>query len=136
MSDAKTLHIRFEKWDAFKGRVKESLKKGKPSVSHKHVLIFNSVVDYQKFMTEQKLAILATILTKKPSSIYQLAQLVERDFANVQRDCTALEAMGFIRLDDGTGSRGSKVPALAFGYSRIVIQMSQVSYAHELNSAA
>jgi predicted transcriptional regulator len=136
MNAAKTLVIRFEEWSDFKDRVKSALKKGKPSITAKNTLVFSSVAEYQKFMTEQKVAILATIIGKKPSSIYQLAQLVERDFANVQRDCTALEVMGFIRLEAAGDAKKSKTPKLAFDYTRIEIHMPQVTYSHNLDGAA
>ena len=117
MSD--TLTIKFEEWSKFRGRVKDALKKGKPSAGHKDTLIFNSVTDYQNFMTEQKIAILAVILNKSPKSIYQLAQLVERDFANVQRDCVALESMGFIEMKDSGDAKKSRVPKLVFSYCKV-----------------
>ncbi len=136
MSTAKTLMIRFEEWDDFKARVKRTLSKDKPSIAKKDTLLFGSVTEYQKFMTEQKLAILAVILSRAPSSIYQLAQLVERDFANVQRDCTALESMGFIRFEEARDAKKSKAPRLAFDYTRIEIHMPKVTYSHELGRAA
>src|SRR4051794_38728648 len=100
MSKAKSLFIRFEKWDDFKARTQATLKSQKPSIGKPDTILFNSVVDYQKFMTEQKIAILAAIISRNPASIYQLAQVLERDFGNVQRDCTALETMGFITLNE------------------------------------
>ena len=136
VNKTKTLIIRFEEWDHFKARVKSALKKGKPSLAAKNTLVFSSVADYQKFMTEQKVAILAAIISKGPTSIYQLAQLVERDFANVQRDCTALAAMGFVRLDETGDAKKSKTPRLAFDYTRIEIHMPQVTYSHNLGGAA
>lgn len=136
MTETKTLIIKFEEWADFKSRVKTSLKKKRPSVGPRDTLIFNSVADYQKFMTEQKLTILIAIFNRKPASIYQLAQLVERDFANVQRDCTALEAMGFIRLEDAGDAKRSKIPRLAFNYTRILILMPKLRYAHNLDEAA
>ena len=87
-------------------------------------------------MTEQKLAILAVIANKKPTSIYQLAQLVDRDFANVQRDCVALAGHGFIELEDAGDAKKSKAPRLSFDYNRIEVHMQQVTYAHELGTAA
>ena len=136
MSRPKTLIIRFEDWDHFKTRVKSAIKKGISSVTPKNTLVFSSVAQYQKFMTEQKVAILAAIISKGPSSIYQLAQVVERDFANVQRDCTALESMGFVRLDEKDDAKKSKMPKLAFDYNRIEIHMPQVTYSHNLGGAA
>lgn len=135
MSASKTLVIQFEEWASFKGRVKSALRSRKPSIGKKSTILFASVTDYQKFMTEQKIAILAAIINKAPSSIYQLAQLVERDFANVQRDCVALESFGFIHLEDMKDAKKSKSPKLAFDYTRIEVHMPQVTYSHELEAA-
>ena len=136
MNKSKSLFIRFEKWDDFKARTKAALKSQKPRIGKSNTILFNSVVDYQKFMTEQKIAILAAIHTQKPSSIYQLAQVLDRDFGNVQRDCTALKAMGFITLEERGDSKGSKVPKLIFNYHRIVIEMPSLTYSHEIGEAA
>ena len=136
MSAAKTLVIKFEGWGHFKSRVTKALKNNVPSITKKGVLVFGSVVEYQKFMTEQKLAILAVIANKNPKSIYQLAQLVDRDLANVQRDCVGLAAHGFLNLEDAGDAKKSKIPKLAFEYSRIEIRMPQVIYSHDLGSAA
>jgi len=134
--NSQSLYVNFEKWDDFKARTQAALKEHRPSIGAKNIILFNSVVDYQKFMTEQKLAILAAIISQKPSSIYQLAQILDRDFGNVQRDCTALEAMGFILLEKSGNTKGSKTPKLAFNYNRIVIQMPKLTYSHEFGKAA
>jgi predicted transcriptional regulator len=136
MSKDRSLYIRFERWDDFKVRTHAALKTRKPSIGEKNTILFNSVVDYQKFITEQKIAILAGIIRHKPSSIYQLAQVLERDFGNVQRDCTALETMGFITLEESGDSKGSKTPRLAFNYRRIVTEMPKLTYSHELGEVA
>ena len=136
MKMTKTLIIKFEAWSDFKSRVSKALKKSRPSISQPNCLIFATVADYQKFMTEQKIAILSAIIHKRPSSIYQLAQIVARDFANVQRDCTALEAMGFIRFDELGDAKKSKAPRLAFDYSRIEVHMPEMTYSHDLRAAA
>lgn len=136
MSATKTLIIQFESLKNFKARVTKALKTKTPSISKKNILVWASVTEYQKFMTEQKLAILAAIVNKKPGSIYQLAQLVDRDFANVQRDCVALAGHGFIELEDAGDTKKSKAPRLAFDYNRIEIHMPQVTYSHQLGDAA
>ncbi len=87
-------------------------------------------------MTEQKLAILAVVANKRPQSIYQLAQMVDRDFANVQRDCVGMAAHGFMKLEDTDDAKRSKIPQLAFDYMRIIIQMPTISYSHDLHEAA
>ncbi len=136
MSGTKTLIIQFESLEHFKTRVTKALKNKTASIGKKNVFLWASVTEYQKFMTEQKLAILAVIANKKPGSIYQLAQLVDRDFANVQRDCVALAGHGFIELEDAGNTKKSKAPRLAFDYNRIEVHMPQVTYSHELGDAA
>jgi predicted transcriptional regulator len=136
MNKDKSLYICFEEWADFKARTQAALKSRKPSIGKKNKILFNSVIDYQKFMTEQKIAILAAIVSQKPSSIYHLAQVLDRDFGNLQRDCTALEAMGFIKLEESGNKKGSKIPKLAFSYRRIVIVMPKITYSHELGKVA
>jgi len=132
MKNKNTLTIRFESWNSFKNKAKSNLKNLTPSVDEKNVLYFASVIDYQKFMTEQKIAILAMIVSKKPDSIYKLAQLLDRDFANVQRDCTSLDAMGFIKFKDEQGPRQSKKPVLSFAYKVILVEMPNLTYGHNI----
>ncbi len=132
----KALTVKFQNWGEFKEKVVKAFKEQKRSISPKDVVVFNSVTEYQKFMTEQKLAILAVVANKRPQSIYQLAQLVDRDFANVQRDCVGLAAHGFMKLEDARDAKGSKTPQLAFDYMRIIIQMPTISYSHDLHEAA
>jgi len=136
MKKPKALYIAFEKWTGFRTRVKFALKKERPSIASADTLLFNSIADYQTFMTGQKLAIIATIVRHKPSSICHLAQLVERDFANVQRDCVALNSMGFIKLMDAKGVKNPKQPRLAFDYQKIVVRMPKVTYTHDFKEAA
>ncbi len=132
----KALTVKFQDWDDFKEKVTKAFKEQKRSITPKDVVVFSSVTEYQKFMTEQKLAILAVVANRRPRSIYQLAQLVDRDFANVQRDCVGLAAHGFMKLADTDDAKKSKIPQLAFDYMRIIIQMPTISYSHDLHEAA
>lgn len=136
MKQTKILSVKFQGWDEFKEKVTKAFREQKRSITPKGTVVFSSVTEYQKFMTEQKLAILAVVVSKKPQSIYQLAQLVERDFANVQRDCVGLAAHGFMEMKDAGDAKKSKIPRLSFDYTRIEIHMPQVTYSHELGDAA
>jgi len=135
MKKNKILTVKFQKWDDFKAEATQIFREKKRSHTPKGVIVFSSVTEYQKFMTEQKLVILAVVANKEPSSIYQLAQLVDRDFANVQRDCVALVAHGFMKLEESGDAKKSKIPRLAFDYMRIIIQMPSISYSHDLGVA-
>ncbi len=132
----KILKIKFESTENFFDRVTDSLKKKKKSITLKDTIIFSSVMDYQKFMTEQKYAILATIYSHKPESMYQLAKLLGRDLANVKRDCDSLDAGGFIVLKETKDNKNTKIPRLSFDYNVIVVYMPSTTYSHILYQAA
>ncbi len=136
----KTLKIKFESWPDFKDRSKKELKEAintrKKNIQPHDVLIFESVASYQKLMSEQKYMILAAIKNLKPNSLYQLAKQVERDFANVKKDCDALEASGFIILQDTGDNRGTKTPMLTFDYCAIEIYLPTMIYSHSLGKVA
>ena len=136
----KTLKIKFESWGSFQERAKtavhEAVKHGKKAIDTKDTLIFATVAAYQKFMTEQKYVVLAAIHNLKPTSLYQLAKFVDRDFANLKRDCESLEAMGFIQLVDSGDPKGSIIPKLIFDYDAIEIHMPHMLYSHHLGEVA
>ncbi len=132
----KVLTVKFQNRGEFKEKVTKAFKEQKRNITPKDLVVFSSVTEYQKFMTEQKLAILAVVANKRPQSIYKLAQLVDRDFANVQRDCVGLAAHGFMKMEGADDAKGSKIPQLVFDYMRIIIQMPTISYSHDLHEVA
>ncbi len=136
MKKNKVLTVKFQSWEDFKGKVTKAFKEQKKSVTPSATVVFSSVTEFQKFMTEQKLVILIFIANRKPPSIYQLAQWVDRDLANVQRDCVALAAHGFIKITETGNNKKSKIPRLAFDYMKIIVQMPSVIYSHDLHEAA
>ncbi len=137
---SKTLKITFEAWEDFKDRtrneLKEVIKSKKRFIQPPDVLIFASVAVYQKLMSEQKYMILAAIHNLKPTSVYQLAKLVDRDFANVKKDCDSLVGAGFIVLEDTGDNRSTKIPKLKFNYDTIEIHLPSMVYSHSLGEVA
>jgi len=136
---SKTLKVTFEAWDDFKNRARNQLKdviKNKKKFVQPDVLVFASVAVYQKLMSEQKYMILAAIHNLKPTSVYQLANLVDRDFANVKKDCDSLAAAGFIILEEVGDNRNTKFPKLKFNYDTIEIHLPNMVYSHSLGDVA
>ena len=128
-----TLHIRFQDLESFMQEGSEASQNFSPLIQAKDELVFASIASFDKFLTGQKLHILSAILAKKPDSIYALAKIVDRDFANVSRDCTALEQKGFIKLEDANDERGSKIPRLVFDYNVITVHLpTKLVYSHTL----
>ncbi len=130
----KPLIIKFQTPEDFATQSKKHLSKVLHSkgqnrfVPPHNELIWGSVAAYQKYMSDQKYTILATIYKHQPQSVYQLAKLLERAQPNVARDCKTLEAHGFITFEDSGDSRGGLVPQLAFDYNAIIVELSTVKY--------
>lgn len=133
---SKVLKIQFESASDFEKRTYDALAAKKKSVRRTDTILFSSVVAYQKFMTEQKYVILATIYKHKPNSVYQLAKLLDRDLANVKRDCDSLNAGGFIVLEPAQDNKKTRAPRLAFAYEAIVVYMPNITYSHLLSETA
>ena len=58
---------------------------------------------------------MSTIRTRHPSSLYELAKMVNRDFKNVQEDIRILERHGLVRISkEPRGKRKVKVPQVLF----------------------
>lgn len=72
---------------------------------------FESVEAVIRLLTPENRTLLATIDQRKPVSIAQLAQWVDRAESNVSRTLSKLESLGFIRLQSGSGK--TKVPEVA-----------------------
>ncbi len=122
----KILHIKFQSLEEFRTEGRNAIKTHKTSIQKEDELFFSSVVLFERFFTPQKYRLLALIRALQPNSIYQLAQFADRDFANVSRDCYALEAVGFINLTTyRDGDREIKKPELIFDYNKIEVHIPE-----------
>src|SRR5947209_1953169 len=95
---------------------------GKPSV-HLHQVSFASIKDITEEFLSPRPKLFACLVEKQPQSLYQLAKLLNRDYANVYKDVKSLVAMGIIKLTK-EGERMRPVPL----YQQIVFdfQVKQV----------
>jgi predicted transcriptional regulator len=76
---------------------------------------FTSIEAARNFLTRKRLALLRTIRTRHPDSMYELAKIVGRDFKNVQEDIRLLERHGLVRIaKEARGKRKVKVPRVPF----------------------
>ena len=97
---------------------KDKAKKTQPI----NLIYFDSLSSFRSFMTIQKLEILTLIASAKPRSIYELAKMLNRAIAPVQKDCQMMEAAGFIILTKEKGGRGNLIPRLTFDYKCILVK--------------
>ena len=76
---------------------------------------FTSIEAARNFLTRERLALLRAIRTRHPSSLYQLAKVMNRDFKNIQEDIRVLERHGLVRIaKESRGKRTVKVPHVPF----------------------
>jgi predicted transcriptional regulator len=76
---------------------------------------FTSIEAARNFMTRERLALMHTIRTRHPGSLYELAKMVSRDFKNVQEDVRILGRHGLVRIArEPRGKRKIKVPQVLF----------------------
>lgn len=118
----RTLEIHFRTLDDMKNVLDRAIRTSIPHIQPKYHIYWSSFEAFRNFFTTHKLELLSAIANWGPSSIYELAKLVGRDLASVQRECKVLEGTGFIKFVDAKhGNRRSKQPKLSFNYSRIVV---------------
>lgn len=80
---------------------------------------FESIEAVIRLLTPENRFLLATIDQKKPTSVADLARLVQRAEPNVSRTLSKLEAFGFVRLRPGAGK--TKIPEVAI--HRLTVDM-------------
>lgn len=98
----------------FRQAVAGKLKLVKPhEISSPHIeVLLNSI-------NKNRWDIFTCLVEKNPNSLTELAQLLQKDYANVWRDVQILEGMGIISLE----KRGQEVKPIAL-YERIVFDLS------------
>ncbi len=76
---------------------------------------FTSLEAARNFLTRERIALMRTIRTRRPGSLYALAKMVSRDFKNVQEDVAILQRLGLMRISKkARGKRNVKVPRVLF----------------------
>lgn len=95
-------------------RMNEVVRTGKPHIQ-KDCSIVNSIEAIYRSMTKSRLELFQCLVDKQPTSLYQLAQLLKRDYAGVWRDAKVLAGTGIIELKE----EGEKLKPIAL-YDRIV----------------
>ena len=83
--------------DLFKG-FWEVVDTGKKSIQPKNLMVVDSIETAYKVMTESRMEIFYVLTENNPANISQLANLLNKDYANVWRDCQVLAGIGLIKL--------------------------------------
>ena len=100
--------------------MKRAIKTGNADVSGDE-MICDSMDAMLKLMSKTRFDAFAAIVERRPKSLYDLSNLLDKDPANVLRDARALEALGLIKLKTAkAGERERLVPVPV--YERIVME--------------
>lgn len=73
-------------------------------------IVLNSVAAYSQIFTKSRIEILLYLTSNSPTSIYDLAKSLKRNFKNVHTDVNLLKEIGLIKLEKSNSDRGSLVP--------------------------
>ena len=85
---------------------------------------FEGIAALRNLLSNEKARLLHVIKTKKPSSLYNLAKLVSRNFKSVKDDIAVLERFGLIDLmAEKSGKRQRLRPVLAADSIRLEIKL-------------
>jgi predicted transcriptional regulator len=96
--------------------LEETVKTGKKYIQPKNVSVINDLAVVSRILNKTRLEIFLIIKKKQPNNIHDLSQFVQRDYANVWRDCQMLANCGIIELKE----KGKENKPIAL-YDQIVI---------------
>ncbi len=85
---------------------------------------FKGLASLRSLLSNEKARILHTIKSRNPTSIYDVAKMVQRDFKSVNDDIKMLEQFGFIDLiKEKTGNRQRLKPILIVDTVKIELKI-------------
>jgi predicted transcriptional regulator len=118
-----TLKITFQQAEQHRQTARERLRRAEAGETGEEVeqdvrfiLNFEEFDDIAQLMRTSNLELIEAVVSEEPTSIRQLAEIVDRDYREVHRNLTELESLGVIEFEDD-GSR--KKPILRGGAQNI-----------------
>ena len=113
----KKVEVLIQSDEDFRGELLKDMKridKGERKLIRKESIIFDSIGQFRKIMTNKRIELLKAIRHKKPHSVYELAKLVDRSVDNVNNDIRLLEQMGFLETEKTKEGRSRLMPLVDF----------------------
>lgn len=107
--------IRIRNLEDVKNRWKKAIRGEIKYIQKKNEIVFLSFESASKVFSKNRMEILQTITREKPSSIYELAKILNKDFKSVYTDVRYLSEMELIELQETDARNGLKPIALYSG---------------------
>ncbi|GGK84382.1 HVO_A0114 family putative DNA-binding protein [Haloarcula sebkhae] len=113
MTDKTTLTVRVGDGEQTRQETRDRLRAMErgDDIEDRHVLVLDDEADLQRLLSPTNLELMRVIREHEPESMRVAADLVERDFKDVHRNLTELEALNVIEFEQ---SGRSKRPIVRF----------------------
>ena len=113
MTDTTTLIVRIGDGEQTKQETRDRLRalEANKDTEDRHILVLDDEADLQRLLSPTNLELLRAIREHEPESMRAASDLVDRDFKEVHRNLTELEALHVIELEQ---SGRSKRPIVRF----------------------
>jgi predicted transcriptional regulator len=100
MTEKKTLEVRVQPTEELHEEALENVKalESGEEVEDIHVLSLSSERELSRLMSEKNLELLHAIAEDEPSSMRELAEIVDRDFREVHRNLKELEKLNVVKF--------------------------------------
>lgn len=107
MTEKKTLEVRVQPTEELRDETLEKVEavEGDEDVEDLHVLNLSSERELSRLMSEKNLELLHAIAELEPSSMRELADLVDRDFREVHRNLEELENLNVVEFEEDGRTR-------------------------------
>jgi len=111
MTDHTTLQVRLGDGDDERDRLLTDVRamERREDVDERHVLVLDDETDLQRLLRPTNLALLRAIREHEPESMRDTAALVDRDFKDVHRNLTELEALNVVEFEQNGRSKRPRV---------------------------
>ena len=112
----KKVKIGIKSFEDVLNNVKETMKKleRREKVKKERGIYFENLKAFRRALTEKRLEMLHVIKEKQPSSVYELAKILNRDIKNVTMDIEYLEQVGLVELKRTKEKRERIIPLVEY----------------------
>jgi predicted transcriptional regulator len=83
-------------------------------IPEEEALYFIDLETFRKCLTPKRLALLWTVVEKRPQSVRELAALVKRELKNVSEDLEYLSQVGLVELRPSSAHGNARAPVVPY----------------------
>lgn len=100
--------------------VMKKLERGE-KVKKESGIYFENLKAFRRVLTERRLEMLHVIKEKHPSSVYELAKMLDRDIKNVNMDMEYLREIGLVEIKRSKEKRERVIPQVDYDAIELLV---------------